>query len=69
MLAGPSSGSVATAMLQTAQELDNGVVVGIFADDGRKFKSLYVRENIMSEQEYDSALKNAKYMSELAYHF
>ncbi len=68
MLVGPSSGSVATAMLQTAQELDNGVVVGIFADDGRKFKSLYVRENIMSEQEYDRALKNAKHMSELAYH-
>lgn len=69
MLVGPSSGSVATAMLQTAQELDDGVVVGIFADDGRKFKSLYVRENIMSEQEYDGALKNAKHMSELAYHF
>lgn len=68
MLVGPSSGSVATAMLQTAQELDNGVVVGIFADDGRKFKSLYVKENIMSEQEYDTALKNAKHMSELAYH-
>lgn len=67
MLVGPSSGSVATAMLHAAQELDNGVVVGIFADDGRKFKSLYVRENIMSEQDYDAALKNAKYMSELAY--
>ncbi len=68
MLVGPSSGSVATAMLQTAQGLDSGVVAGIFADDGRKFKSLYVRENIMSEQEYDRALKNAKYLSELAYH-
>jgi cysteine synthase B len=67
MLVGPSSGSVATAMLQTAQELDSGVIVGIFADDGRKFKSLYVRENIMSEPEYDRALKNAKHMSELAY--
>jgi cysteine synthase B len=67
MLVGPSSGSVAMAMLQTAQELDTGVIVGIFADDGRKFKSLYVRENIMSEPEYDRALKNAKHMSELAY--
>jgi cysteine synthase B len=67
MLVGPSSGSVATAMLQTAQELDSGVVVGIFADDGRKFKSLYVKEGVMSEQEYDRALKNAKYISELAY--
>jgi cysteine synthase B len=68
MLVGPSSGSVASAMVRAGQELDSGVVVGIFADDGRKFKSLYVRENIMSEQEYDMALKNANYKSELAYH-
>jgi S-sulfo-L-cysteine synthase (O-acetyl-L-serine-dependent) len=67
MLVGPSSGSVMTSMLKAAQNLDHGVVVGIFADDGRKFKSLYVKENIMSEQEYDRALKNAMHMSQLAY--
>jgi cysteine synthase B len=67
MLVGPSSGSVMTSMLKAAQNLDRGVIVGIFADDGRKFKSLYVKENVMSEQEYDRALKNAKHMSQLAY--
>jgi cysteine synthase B len=67
MLVGPSSGSVMTSMLKAAQNLDRGVIVGIFADDGRKFRSLYVKENVMSEQEYDRALKNAKHMSKLAY--
>jgi cysteine synthase B len=67
MLVGPSSGAVMTSMLKSRRNLDQGVIVGIFADDGRKFKSLYVKENIMSEQEYDRALKNAKHMSKLAY--
>jgi S-sulfo-L-cysteine synthase (O-acetyl-L-serine-dependent) len=67
MLVGPSSGSVMTSMMKAAQNLYNGVIVGIFADDGRKFKSLYTKENVLSEQEYDGALKNAKHMSKLAY--
>jgi cysteine synthase B len=67
MLVGPSSGSVMTSMLKVAQNLDHGVIVGIFADDGRKFKSLYVKENVLSEEEYNKALENAKYMSKLAY--
>src|SRR5919202_6707296 len=33
MLVGPSSGSVMASMLQAAQDLDHGVLVGIFADD------------------------------------
>jgi cysteine synthase B len=67
MLVGPSSGSVMVSMLRAAQNLDHGVLVGIFADDGRKFRSLYTKENILSEQEYDKALNNARYMSKLAY--
>jgi len=67
MLVGPSSGSVMTSMLKVARNLDHGVIVGIFADDGRKFKSLYVKENVLSEEEYDRAFENAKYMSKLAY--
>jgi S-sulfo-L-cysteine synthase (O-acetyl-L-serine-dependent) len=67
MLVGPSSGSVMTSMMKAAQNLDHGVIVGIFADDGRKFKSLYTKENVLSEQEYDRALKSAKHMSKLAY--
>ncbi len=67
LLVGPSSGSVMESMLATAQNLDKGVLVGIFADDGRKFKSLYVREGVFTEAGYERALKNAKHMSELAY--
>jgi S-sulfo-L-cysteine synthase (O-acetyl-L-serine-dependent) len=67
MLVGPSSGSVMASMMQVAKSVDKGVIVGIFADDGRKFKSFYVKENIFSDQEYDRALKNAKHMSKLAY--
>jgi S-sulfo-L-cysteine synthase (O-acetyl-L-serine-dependent) len=67
MLVGPSSGSVMTSMLKMAHDLDHGIVVGIFADDGRKFRSLYLREKILTEQEYDKALKSAKYLPKLAY--
>ena len=67
LLVGPSSGSVMAAMLKAAEKMDSGVLVGIFADDGRKFKSLYVREGIFTEQEYDKALAGAKHMSKLAY--
>ena len=67
MLVGPSSGSVMTSMLKVAHNLDHGIIVGIFADDGRKFRSLYIKENVLTEQEYDRTLKSAKYMSKLAY--
>src|SRR3712207_5054052 len=67
MLVGPSSGSVMTSMLKVAHNLDNGTIVGIFADDGRKFRSLYLREKILTEQEYDRALKSAKHLPKLAY--
>src|ERR671928_150247 len=67
LLVGPSSGSVMTSMLKTAEKLDNGLIVGIFADDGRKFKSLYTQQNVFSEKEYDDALKNAKNLSNNVY--
>ncbi len=68
LLVGPSSGSVMESMLSTIQDLDSGVIVGIFADDGRKFKSLYAHEGVFSETEYERTLNDAKYMSDLAYH-
>jgi cysteine synthase B len=67
MLVGPSSGSVMSAMLETRNKIKKGIIVGIFADDGRKFKSLYKEQNIFTAQEYDKALNNAKYLSELFY--
>jgi cysteine synthase B len=43
------------------------VVVGIFADDGRKFKSLYAKQKIFSEEEFDRSLKVAKHLSKIVY--
>jgi cysteine synthase B len=47
--------------------IDNGYVVGIFADDGRKFKSVYAQQNVMREDEFEKDLKEAKYVSKIAY--
>src|SRR5919197_1698828 len=67
LLVGPSSGSVMMSMLKTAEKLDNGVVVGIFADDGRKFRSLYTHQNVFTDKEYEGTLKNAKNLSNIVY--
>jgi cysteine synthase B len=48
-------------------KIDEGVVVGIFADDGRKFKSLYAQQKVLTEQEFDVALKGAMHLSKIAY--
>src|ERR687885_2816839 len=67
LFVGPSSGSVMTSMLKTAEKLDNGVLVGIFADDGGKFKSLYTQQNVFTAEEYETSLKNAKNLSNVVY--
>ena len=66
-MVGPSSGSVMASMLKIAQGLNEGVLVGIFADDGRKFKSLYTQQNVFSQREYDRTLQAAKNLSNIAY--
>lgn len=57
LFVGPSSGSVMSSMLKYSKETDKGVIVGIFADDGRKFKSLYKEQNVLVESDYVSALE------------
>ena len=66
LLISPSSAAVYACMKKYSIEGD-ACVVGIFADDGRKFKSVYATQNVMTEKEFDNALKEAKHMSELAY--
>jgi cysteine synthase B len=66
LLISPSSAAVYACMRKYSISGD-GCVVGIFADDGRKFKSVYAKQNIMTENEFEDALKEAKYMSQLAY--
>ena len=66
LLISPSSAAVYACMKKYPIEGD-ACVVGIFADDGRKFKSVYAAQNIMTEEEFDNCIKEAKHMSELAY--
>ena len=66
LLISPSSAAVYACMKKYPIE-GEGCVVGIFADDGRKFKSVYAEQKVMSVEEFDANLKEAKYMSELAY--
>jgi cysteine synthase B len=66
LLISPSSAAVYACMKKYHIEGD-ACVVGIFADDGRKFKSVYATQNVMTEEEFDNCLKDAKHMSELAY--
>ncbi|MDP3779930.1 MAG: pyridoxal-phosphate dependent enzyme, partial [Nitrosopumilaceae archaeon] len=65
MLVSPSSGAVYAAMKE--YKIDSGNIVGIFADDGRKFKSLYAQQKVFSESEFDAALKKAEHMSKIVY--
>jgi S-sulfo-L-cysteine synthase (O-acetyl-L-serine-dependent) len=69
LLVGPSSGSVMASMLKTAEKLETGNLVGLFADDGTKFKSLYDQQGVFTDVEYYNILKNAKNLSKPAYAF
>jgi len=65
LLISPSSAAVYASMKK--YPVDQGCVVGIFADDGRKFKSIYAQQNVMTESEFEAGLKEAKYLSDIAY--
>lgn len=69
MLVGPSSGSVLASMIERAggDTAKEQVFVGIFADDGRKFKSLYKEQSVFTDDEYENYLKNNSYLPKLAY--
>lgn len=58
LFVGPSSGSVLSCMLRVSKSIEQGVLVGIFADDGRKFRSLYKQQEIFTGDEYLSAMNN-----------
>src|SRR5215216_5085116 len=67
LLVGPSSGSVMASMVEMANGLQDGVFVGLFADDGRKFKSLCIEQGIFTTSEYENLLNNARNLPSLAY--
>lgn len=65
LLVSPSSAAIYAGMKN--YPVENGCVVGIFADDGRKFKSLYAQQKVFTEEDFDKALKEAKYVSKIVY--
>lgn len=66
LIVSPSSAAVFAAM-RNYQVPDGACAVGIFADDGRKFKSIYSSQNVMTEEEFDSAVKQARHLSDIVY--
>jgi cysteine synthase B len=67
LLVGPSSGSVMASMLEMTNGLQDSIFVGLFADDGRKFKSLYIEQGIFTTSEYENLLNSARNLPSLAY--
>ena len=67
LLISPSSAAVYAAMKKYCTSDPECVAVGIFADDGRKFKSVYESQNVFTGKEFDNALQNAQYLSDLAF--
>ncbi len=59
LLVGPSSGCVMAAVCKLIDKIEEGVVVTIFADNGKKFKSLYTQQGVFTSDEFDDALRNA----------
>src|SRR3954451_25202993 len=64
---GPSSGSVMAAMQEYLNNYDEVIFVGIFADDGRKFQSLYLQQNLFSKDEFNTYLNSCKHLPQLIY--
>ncbi|MBE44174.1 MAG: pyridoxal-5'-phosphate-dependent protein subunit beta [Thaumarchaeota archaeon] len=67
LLVGPSSGCVMAAAKKVAENINEGTIVVIFADDGRKFRSLYVNQNVFTDDEFEKALNEASMIEELPF--
>lgn len=65
LLASPSAAAVYACMKK--YDTPNGYVVGIFADDGRKFQSIYNQRHIMDDTQFQEAIKSASHLGKLAY--
>jgi len=64
LFVGPSSGAVYAAAQEVAGRLNKGKLVLIFADDGRKFWSLYNKFKVFTVEEFDYYRRNARYLPE-----
>ncbi len=66
MLVSPSSAAV-YACMKKHNAPDGSHVVGLFADDGRKFESVYVDQGIMTSSEFKDSLARSAHSSETFY--
>ena len=68
LFVGPSSGAVMSAMTKISQGMNSGSsIVGIFADDGRKFKTLYQQLKLFDESQIANLTANPKHLPSLAF--
>lgn len=64
LFVGPSSGAVYAAAQEVAGRLNKGKLVLIFADDGRKFWSLYSSFKVFTREELEYYSSNARHLPE-----
>ncbi len=67
LLVGPSTGCVMAAVNKLMRSIERGVIVAIFADDGRKFGTLYTNQGVFSRDEFDEALEKARLLNTLPF--
>ncbi len=62
LFVGPSSGAVYAAAQKVAEKLNSGRLVLMFADDGRKFWSLYDEFKVFTREEFNYYSRYAKHL-------
>lgn len=68
LFVGPSTGAVMSAMVKISQGMKSGgSVVGIFADDGRKFKTLYQQLKLFDERQIAKIMAESDHLPSLAF--
>lgn len=65
LFVGPSSGAVMAATLRIAAE-KKGDCIAIFADDGRKFQSLFAEFNVFTPERIAALSRGARHLANLA---
>jgi cysteine synthase B len=68
LFVGPSTGAVMSAMVKISQGMQSGgSIVGIFADDGRKFKTLYQQLELFDEGQISKIMSESEHLPSLAF--
>jgi S-sulfo-L-cysteine synthase (O-acetyl-L-serine-dependent) len=68
LFVGPSTGAVMSAMVKISQRMKSGgSIVGIFADDGRKFKTLYQQLKLFDENQIPKLMAESEHLPSLAF--